>query len=122
MKANLKSLAVGLGLLGTAALALAQTAAPEAAATVAQAGSACTGVAWLSDRQASNCARTGWAPSSTRPSIGNRIHRGTGSTLPNASVTRTQKLRACVMAGVVKVLAVASATGDDVSPEKPEYH
>jgi ammonium transporter, Amt family len=37
MKANMKSWAVGLGLLGTAALALAQTAAPEAAATVAQA-------------------------------------------------------------------------------------
>ncbi len=37
MKANLKSWAVGLGLLGTAALALAQTAAPEAAATVAEA-------------------------------------------------------------------------------------
>ena len=40
MKANLKSWAVGLGLLGTAALALAQTAAPEAAATVAEAAAA----------------------------------------------------------------------------------
>ena len=40
MKANFKSLAVGLGLLGTAALALAQTAAPEAAATVAEAAAA----------------------------------------------------------------------------------
>ena len=37
MKTNMKSWAVGLGLLGTAALALAQTAAPEAAATVAEA-------------------------------------------------------------------------------------
>jgi len=40
MKANLKSWAVGLGLLGTAALALAQTAAPEAAAAVAEAAAA----------------------------------------------------------------------------------
>ena len=40
MKANMKSWAVGLGLLGTAALALAQTAAPEAAATVAEAAAA----------------------------------------------------------------------------------
>ena len=37
MKANMKSLAVGLGLLGTAALAWAQTAAPDAAAAAAQA-------------------------------------------------------------------------------------
>jgi Amt family ammonium transporter len=40
MKANFKSWAVGLGLLGTAALALAQTAAPEAAAAVAEAAAA----------------------------------------------------------------------------------
>ena len=40
MKANLKSWAVGLGLLGAAALAMAQTAAPEAAATVAEAAAA----------------------------------------------------------------------------------
>jgi len=57
MKANLKSLAVGLGLLGTAALALAQTAAPEAAATVAEAAAAAVPVPNKGD--------TGWMMVST---------------------------------------------------------
>ena len=57
MKANMKSWAVGLGLLGTAALALAQTAAPEAAATVAEAAAAAVPVPNKGD--------TGWMMVST---------------------------------------------------------
>lgn len=57
MKANMKSWAVGLGLLGTAALALAQTAAPEAAATVAEAAAAAAPVPNKGD--------TGWMMVST---------------------------------------------------------
>ena len=57
MKANFKSLAIGLGLLGTAALALAQTAAPEAAATVAEAAAAAVPVPNKGD--------TGWMMVST---------------------------------------------------------
>ena len=57
MKANLKSWAVGLGLLGTAALALAQTAAPEAAAAVAEAAAAAAPVPNKGD--------TGWMMVST---------------------------------------------------------
>ena len=57
MKTNLKSWAVGLGLLGTAALALAQTAAPEAAATVAEAVAAAVPVPNKGD--------TGWMMVST---------------------------------------------------------
>ncbi len=57
MKANIKSWAVGLGLLGTAALALAQTAAPEAAATVAEAAAAAAPVPNKGD--------TGWMMVST---------------------------------------------------------
>jgi len=57
MKANMESWAVGLGLLGTAALALAQTAAPEAAATVAEAAAAAAPVPNKGD--------TGWMMVST---------------------------------------------------------
>ncbi len=57
MKTNIKSWAVGLGLLGTAALALAQTAAPEAAATVAEAAAAAAPVPNKGD--------TGWMMVST---------------------------------------------------------
>ncbi len=57
MKANMKSWAVGLGLLGTAALARAQTAAPEAAATVAEAAAAAAPVPNKGD--------TGWMMVST---------------------------------------------------------
>ncbi|WP_374353526.1 ammonium transporter [Limnohabitans sp.] len=53
----MKSWAVGLGLLGTAALALAQTAAPEAAATVAEAAAAAAPVPNKGD--------TGWMMVST---------------------------------------------------------
>ena len=57
MKTNIKSWAVGLGLLGTAALALAQTAAPEAAATVAEAAAVAAPVPNKGD--------TGWMMVST---------------------------------------------------------
>ena len=57
MKANMKSWAMGLGLLGTAALALAQTAAPEAAAAVAEAAAAAAPVPNKGD--------TGWMMVST---------------------------------------------------------